>query len=100
MRYFRRATHLNIPDGIYSFDFDDDVWLADDDDDDDEAALLAANAFNAACILCGELNELKLPNCDNELSALSVAAAVALLFELLVLRLHTNGVVEQRNVQY
>lgn len=47
--------------------------------------LLAANAFIAACILCGELNELKLPNCDNELRALRVAAVAALLLLLALL---------------
>lgn len=46
--------------------------------------VLAANAFIAACILCGELNELKLPNCDNELRALRVAAVAALLLLLLL----------------
>lgn len=38
----------------------------------------------AACILCGELSELKLPNCDNELRALRVAAVAALLLLLLL----------------
>lgn len=68
--------------------------------DDDEATFVAANAFSAACMLCGELNELRLPNCDNELSALSVAAVAALfpilVFELLVLRLLQ---IQTRNIQ-
>lgn len=47
--------------------------------------ILAANALIAACILCGELNEFKLPNCDNEFRALRVAAVAALLLLLVLL---------------
>lgn len=56
---------------LLSFDLDDEP-------DGDEATLLAANAFNAACILCCELNELRLPNCDREFNAFNVAAVAAL----------------------
>lgn len=46
--------------------------------------ILAANAFIAACILCDDPSELKLPNCDNEFRALRVAAVAALLLLLLL----------------
>lgn len=56
------------------------------DPDDWLPAAWAANAFIAACMLDDEPNEpseLKLPNCDSELSAFSVAAVA--LFALFVL---------------
>lgn len=46
------------------------------DVDDDGELPLAANALIAAAILCGELSELRLPNCDNEFNAFIVAAVV------------------------
>lgn len=53
-----------------------------DEEPDGEAAILASTAFKAACIPSCELilNELKLklPNCDNEFKAFSVAVVAAL----------------------
>lgn len=42
-------------------------------EDDDELTLLAANAFIAACILCGDVKPL-IPNWDNEFRAFMAAA--------------------------
>lgn len=51
-----------MPDGMYSFD--------------DFAELFPVNAFIAACILCCEDNDPRLPNCDKELRAFIVSVAL------------------------